>query len=81
MEQEFVQERISRGKKAMENVQADYEDAKEALKWKQSNLGFLLTDETFRYLQNEVESCRKTYDTWVETYRELINSSSVRLST
>ena len=79
-EKHLLQERIDKAENAMEEAQAEYKEAKEALtKWKQAKPNFSLTDSMFLYLHKEierisasVESCRRTYDKLVETYDDLV---------
>lgn len=76
MDQDWLQERI-RAAKAMEEAQAEYKEYKETLKQFEAENGILPDNATWKILQARVESCRRTYDKLVESYKESLKKMPV----
>ena len=73
MGQELLQERIIKAEKAMEEAQADYDEAKEAFTedWKSKNPNGSKA-ELFRYLKEELKDFLAPVESWRSTYNELV---------
>ena len=79
--QELLQQRkdtkaaMMKAEAAMENAQAKYDKAEEALvNWKQENPGFALEDKWFLYHQKEMDKCYNSLKDNKEIYKELVKT-------